>query len=211
MEASDEQMQVCQDYQRRTCLRLSSDDADAVQFIPLDVETGLEVRKLSAADFDRRFKPIHDYPIAKACKLYLSFAQRAGASDEALRHLGLVIPIHQKEITMATTAKTRKTTAATTEAKAPKAKTRKTTTAKTKAVKAKAVKTKAVKTKAKAKITAAARFQALIMEGKLTADQIFAEVQTEFGLDDKKRGYVRWYWNHLNKQGMKPPALKEEK
>ena len=61
------------------------------------------------------------------------------------------------------------------------------------------------------KPSAAQMFQDLIMAGKLTDDQIFEKVQTEFGLDEKKRGYVKWYRNHLKKQGQNPPEAKLEK
>jgi len=54
-------------------------------------------------------------------------------------------------------------------------------------------------------------FQDLIMAGKLTDDQIFEKVQAEFGLDEKKRGYVKWYRNHLKKQGANPPEAKVAK
>ncbi len=54
--------------------------------------------------------------------------------------------------------------------------------------------------------TAAAMFQSLIREGKLTDSEIFAKVQTKFGLDDKKRGYVAWYRNYLTKKGEKVPG-----
>lgn len=57
--------------------------------------------------------------------------------------------------------------------------------------------------------TAAALFQELIMDGKLTDDQIFAKVKAKFKLDDKKRSYVAWYRNKLTKDGKKPPAAKE--
>ena len=58
------------------------------------------------------------------------------------------------------------------------------------------------------KPSAANMFKDLIMEGKLTDDQIFAKVQKEFGLDDNKRSYVKWYRNDLTKKGMNPPAAK---
>ena len=54
--------------------------------------------------------------------------------------------------------------------------------------------------------TVASVMRALIMAGGKTDDQIFAEVKAEFGLDDGKRGYVKWYRNDLIKKGEKPPA-----
>lgn len=59
--------------------------------------------------------------------------------------------------------------------------------------------------------TASSRFQALIMEGKLTDDKIFQTIQEEFGLSDDKRSYVNWYRKHLIKKGFTPPTPKEEK
>jgi len=56
--------------------------------------------------------------------------------------------------------------------------------------------------------SAAAMFQGLILEGKLTDDEIFAAVQEQFGLDDKKRSYVGWYRNKLKKDGQNPPEGK---
>lgn len=78
--------------------------------------------------------------------------------------------------------------------------------------KAKAKQKKADKKAGKASApreTAAALFQDLIMDGKLTDDQIFAKVKAKFGLDDKKRSYVAWYRNKLKKDGKKPPEAKE--
>lgn len=49
-------------------------------------------------------------------------------------------------------------------------------------------------------------FIELIMAGKLSDDQIFAEVQKKFDLDEKKRNYVGWYRNHLKKEGKNPPG-----
>lgn len=57
--------------------------------------------------------------------------------------------------------------------------------------------------------TAAGMFRELILEGKLTDDQIFAKVKAKFKLDDKKRSYVAWYRNALTKEGKKVPKAKE--
>ena len=55
------------------------------------------------------------------------------------------------------------------------------------------------------KATAGTMFKELILAGQLTDDQIFAAVQKEYGLDDGKRGYVKWYRNDLKKKGSNPP------
>lgn len=57
--------------------------------------------------------------------------------------------------------------------------------------------------------SAAQLFQDLIMEGKKTDDQIFAQVKAKYKLSDDKRRYVAWYRNKLTKDGKKPPAAKE--
>lgn len=53
--------------------------------------------------------------------------------------------------------------------------------------------------------SASALFQELIMDGKLTDDEIFEEVKRQFGLDDSKKGYVKWYRAHMRKKGIKVP------
>ena len=57
-----------------------------------------------------------------------------------------------------------------------------------------------IKTPKPRKETVAGMFQALIINGKLTDDEIFAAVKAKFVLDDKKRSYVQWYRNYLNKR-----------
>ena len=59
------------------------------------------------------------------------------------------------------------------------------------------------------KPSAANMFKELIMAGKLTDGKIFEAVQKEFGLDDSKKGYVKWYRNDMIKKGVKNvPASK---
>lgn len=67
---------------------------------------------------------------------------------------------------------------------------------------------KAAAPRAAGQRTAAEAFREHIRAGKLTDDAIFAAVQKEFGLDDKKRGYVSWYRNDLRKKGEKVPDAK---
>ena len=176
------------------------------KFIPLDVSEGLEVVTTSAESFDQRFAPMEGYPVEKACQLYLGYSQTIGATKEALGYLGQVINVSKQEFDMATTKKSAAAAAtkpATTKAPAKAAaKSTKTSPAKTK------TSAKAPAAKGERRESAAQMFQDLIMAGKLTDDQIFAKVQEKFGLDEKKRGYVKWYRNHLRKQGMNPPEAK---
>lgn len=208
----------CHDFARRTCIQVERANGH-VKYIPLDVSTGLEVQKTSAESFDQRFTPMEGYPAEKACQLYLSYSQNIGATKEALDYLGQVINVSEQEYQMATTK--RAATAATKTEKAVTAK----ANSKTKPVEKKAATKPAevkagravdpvVKTTAKTgekKMSAAQMFQDLIMEGKLTDDKIFEKVQEKFGLDEKKRGYVKWYRNHLKKQGANPPEAKAGK
>ena len=192
---------ACYDFNRRTCLKVWADE-EITKYIPLDITEGLEVHKLSTTEFDRRFQPMVNYPAAKAAQLYLGYGLTIGATDEALDFLAHVITITSQERDMAT-AKKKAAKAATEDKEKKVAK---------KAAKAAGAKPakKAAKEPGVKRETAAQMFQDLIMEGKLTDDQIFAKVKAKFGLDDKKRGYVKWYRNHLKKAGTKNvPDAKE--
>lgn len=220
---------ACCDHQRRTCLQVERLDG-VTKYIPLDIAGGLRVQTMSASEFDRRYQPMVNYPAEKAAQLYLGYSQNIGASEEALGYLGQVVNVSKQEFEMATkkqqaaeqpeekrTTKGRRTTNNTEEpAKAgrraadPVVKPATTKAAKTTAAKTTAAKAPAAKSGEK-KPSAAQMFQDLIMAGKLTDDQIFEKVQAEFGLDEKKRGYVKWYRNHLKKQGKNPPEPKAAK
>jgi hypothetical protein len=221
MAKKDQVIVVCADNQRRTCLQVER--GTQVKYIPLDITSGLEVQTTSVESFDHRFRPMEGYPAEKACQLYLSYSQNIGASSEVLEYLSRVINVSKQEHKMATTKRDTAVSAKTEKAATAKANSK---TAKpvekaapTKAGRrsidpvvkpAAAEKTPPAKTGEK-KPSAAQMFQDLIMEGKLTDDQIFEEVQEAFGLDEKKRGYVKWYRNHLKKQGANPPEPKPAK
>lgn len=211
----------CHDHQRRTCIQVGRVNGH-VKYIPLDVGVGLEVQTMSADVFDQRYQPMVNYPVEKACQLYLSYSQNIGATKEALDFLGQVVNVSKQEFEMATAKKTaapaeEKRTAssrrATNGTKEPAKAGRRAVdpvVAPAKETKAKATKAPAEKTGEKRE-SAAQMFQDLIMAGKLTDDQIFEKVQEKFGLDEKKRGYVKWYRNHLKKQGKNPPEPKVAK
>lgn len=199
--------QVCADHQRRTCILLDR-SVERVRYVALDVENGLDVSEADPKEFDGRFKPLVDYPVERAAKLYVEYARGLGATEQVMKLLGKLTTVNNEDIEMATKKKssraaspvktTKKTVGKKTAAK-------KTTTKASKAAKSTGTK----KERAPRGPTAAAKFQELIMEGKKTDDQIFAAVQKEFGLDDSKRSYVKWYRNYLTKQGKNPPAPKE--
>lgn len=195
-----------------------------VEYIALDIENGLDVGKALITEFDDRFKPMVDYPVEKAARLYIEYARGLGATESAMKSLGAIYPTTKEDLEMAAKkksaraaapVKTEKKTAAPkgkapAEKSAPKGK-----AAAEKPAKAKPAKSSATGEKKSRGPTAASRFQELLLEkgagGKCahTDDQIFAKVQKEFNLDDGKRGYVKWYRNYLTKQGKNPPAAKE--
>lgn len=199
--------QVCCDHNRRTCILLERSES-CVKYVALDVENGLDVTSADPKDFDRDYKPMVDYPVERAAKLYVEYSRGLGATEQTMRMLGKLTTVNQEDIEMAT--KKKATRAAAPVKTAKKATTK---TAKADAKPAKAAKEKKAPAEKKERAargpTAASRFQELIMEGKKTDDQIFAVVQKEFGLDDSKRSYVKWYRNYLTKQGKNPPAAKE--
>lgn len=195
------------DHHRHTCIDLARENGHAV-YIALNTE-GLEVSKMEASEFENLYQVLKDYPVERAAKLYAEYAANVGGTKEAMRKLAELTPLKPSEIEMATTKK-----AATAAAKAkPAAKAAPAKTAKPAAKakpEAKATKAKPVakETKTEKKPSAAQMFKDLIMEGKLSDDKIFEKVQKEFGLDDNKRGYVKWYRNDLVKKGLTPPEAK---
>jgi hypothetical protein len=197
------------DFNRRTCIEISRDDG-VVRYIPLTAD-GFEVETATIKEFEAKFKLLQDYPADKAAKLYAEYTKHLGATKEVMQHLAKLCNITDKEIQMATAKKAAKDStkaAAKPAAKAPAKKAAKP------AAKAPAKKTAPAKTTKPAandgapRASASQMFKDLIMEGKLTDDQIFAKVQAEYNLDEKKRGYVKWYRNDLEKKGMNPPAAK---
>lgn len=222
--SSKNQFVVCTDDNRRLCMQTYR-DKDAVQYIPLHGEC-LAVHEDDPRDFDELYKPLTDYPPERAAKLFASYAQHLGASKEAMQCLGNVIPLTKQEVQMAiikgSTAtasdKAGQAAAAKAAGKAPKAAPVKAVKAnghgkpaKVKAAKGGTAKVEKVATKvAGKKPSASSEFQRLIMEGQLTDEQIFKQVQKKYGLPDGKRSYVAWYRNHLKKRGEKVPAPVQE-
>jgi hypothetical protein len=195
------QILVYVDFSQHTVIEGERRDG-TVYYIPFDAEEGLLVKRLPIKDFDHKYKPLLDYPVDRAAKLYLQYATHLGATREALNYLGKYTQITQGEIAMATSKKnTDEKLAAqkTAEKKPVPAKKETPKKAEPKAA------TKKVEPKAKGekKETASQMFKDLIMEGKLTDEQIFKKVQAKFGLDDNKAGYVKWYRNDLRKNGVK--------
>ena len=215
-------MAVYYDRQRRTCIQVGS-DLGSVKYIPLD-STGLKVKEIDEKEFMSIYRPIKDYPVERALTLYAGFVKYVGATDEVLAILGQTINIDEEVIKMARARLVPEDTLPAPAAPAgrgrratakpdPVAKptpAAKATGRAAKATPAAKATGRATGTRSKASTndypSAAAMFQGLIMEGKLTDDEIFAAVQERFGLDDNKRAYVAWYRNNLRKKGENPPG-----
>ena len=206
---------VYADFGRHTCLEVERKDG-RVSFIPFDADEGLQIIKMDEKSFDTKYKVMLDYPIERAAKLYLQYATNLGATRDALTYLGKHTQISQGEIAMATARKN----AAETKKEATKKPAAEKPEKKATPVKKEAPEKK-VATEGQAKVTefkvakgkpysAAQMFKDLILEGKLTDDQIFKKVQDKFGLDDNKSGYVKWYRSNLKKSGIKVPDVKEK-
>lgn len=185
----------------REYLLLVSDKQDMAKIIDAPFMSCVQVREMPLDLFRKTHFHEQKFPLDKACAILVRRAKDVGATEEALKILGKHTPITQQEFDM---AKEKAETAKEKTTKAPKPKAE---------PKAKAPKEKAEaapKEPKEKRYSAAQMFQDLIMEGKLTDSQIFAKVQEKFGLDDKKSGYVKWYRNHLKKNGQNPPEAKPE-
>lgn len=209
---------VCRDHQRHTCIMLRRDD-EYVYYIPLDI-LGFDVQKSTHREFDSVYETDLDYPVARAAKLYAGYATDLGGTHEAMKELAKLTNLTEEEIEMATAKQSaKKTTTAAPDKKAAPAKKATAAPAKKAAEKPEAkAKPATVARSAKPvkadgapiekKPSAAQMFKDLILEGKLTDDQIFAKVQKAFNLDDNKRSYVTWYRKDMVKKGVKVPAAK---
>lgn len=96
------------DRQRRTCIVLTRTKTE-VRLIRLATVDGyldgLKVEVMGAREFDEDWKPLPEYPVAKAARCYAGFAPDIGATEEAMRELAKFTTITEKEITMATAKK----------------------------------------------------------------------------------------------------------
>ncbi len=183
------------------CLSLRVGEARGlVTFIAFNDLDGFKLSTTSSESFHQHSKPLPGYPVKVGCEACLQYSLAIGATPEVLDYLGQILTISSEDYKMATTKRAKK------KAPAKKALAKKAPAKKAPAKKAPAK--KAARGSASGYTSAAQAFQGLIMEGKLTDDQIFAAVQEQFGLDDKRRSYVGWYRNNLRKKGENPPEAK---
>ena len=225
---------VLSDHNSHTCIELSR-KFGRVSYIPLD-SAGLDVLLTDEKDFDKTYRPMTDYPVDKAARLYAEYAANIGGTKEAMQALANLTNLTSKDIEMATTKKAASSAAKAeasakaransktakqkeeTKAPEPKAPVKKVVTPKAPEPKApaKPVAKKSTKTdtppwegeEKKPRVSASQMFKDLIMEGKLNDRQIFEKVQKAFELDDNKFSYVNWNYQDLVRKGMNPPELK---
>lgn len=181
------------DFNRKTCIRLR-ESSNRVAYIYLNMDIGLVLDVMNPTSFHNVYHlTTNTGGVKESIDKMVKFSQYIGAEDSVLRLLSQLVPITKETIDMAAKRKAdreiKKTAVATTTTKTVGAK-------------------KVANTKKTGSVSAAARFQELIMRGTMTDDQIFKSVQAEFKLPDSKRGYVQWYRNYLKKNGKNPPAAK---
>lgn len=214
------------DRQRHTILKISA-SPDAVKFIPLDINEGLRVMQLSKKVFDDTYKPIPNYPAKKACEMFFEYSKTLGATKEVMDILSIFTTVTEEDIKLATNK--RKTESPLvpksdgakkpSKSEKPVKQTEKPTVVEKPSNPEKPSKVKQpepVKQPASTKSkplsspksgwkSAAEMFRGLIMEGKLTDEQIFEQVKEAFRVDDSKFFYVKAYRRDLQKAGMNPP------
>lgn len=175
-----QQAQVCWDHSRRTCLLLSRQGGH-VSIIPMAAGDSFRVHKLSEQRFKEQYQDVPNYPIAKAAELFVRYAMDMGCTKEAMDELAKLTPVSQavRDLCTLKTVLTKEADGTVTEK----------------------VVVRGESSKGSSGESAASLFQRLILEGKLTDDQIFKQVQKQFKLDDSRRSYVAWYRKKLIKDG----------
>lgn len=187
---------VCQDHQGRTCLRVEVQD-ELIKFIPMGISNGFKVEETSLESFEQRFKVMPDYPVLRGCQLYLNYCIRVGATKEVLDYLSKVLTIDKKD----RTESLNKREDISDRPSKPKNQGKPTEAKKTTArAKPKAAAKKKTASKSGEYSSASQMFQSLLLEGKLDDKALFKKVQDEFGLDDNRFSYVKWYRNKLIKE-----------
>ncbi len=83
------------DSSRRTALRIG-DVKGVTRYVVVQTQASLKASTLKTAAFEAGFKPIPNYPVAKAAQLYLRWAQDLGATAEVLDALAKVIPVSKQ-------------------------------------------------------------------------------------------------------------------
>ena len=193
---------------------------DGVTYIPYD-GAGLDVKHLTAADFDRQYQPMADYPTGRCAVLYLGFAQNLGATPAALDALATLVSVMPEQRKIALGKSVSPLTSSTPRAKksirsgsnnkqevismAQKAKTNGKPAAEANGKPAKNGKAPKAAPKARGE-AASVVYRELILANKFTDEQIYKKVAAKMGWkDDARRWQVAWWRNHMRKSGQKVP------
>lgn len=200
----------------RTCLVWPADDKGYCQYLPMASE-GLFIHRTQKALLRRQFKfdsvepeapaSLQRSTIESAARTYVTHYTYAGGSDEALALLETLVTITPQESERIMATKNEKAKKVEKSAKKSAEKKAEKPAKAAKAEKAPKAEKAAGESQARKRTGAANTFKSLIMGGKLTDDEIFAEVQKAHPeVTQDKRHYVSWYRNQLKKQGENPPA-----
>ncbi|MBU6231502.1 hypothetical protein KGP36_02435 [Patescibacteria group bacterium] len=84
---------VCKDIHGRVCLQVHRPDGNTVLYLRHDPSEPLTVKKMREKDFDDRFRPVPDYPAKRCADLYMGYSVHQGATAEAVRYLKTVTSI----------------------------------------------------------------------------------------------------------------------
>lgn len=187
-------LKPCYDHNRHTILKIGLEDG-VVKYVPLNVVEGLKVCRMKPAEFDKTYKEIPSYPVNRAVDLFVQYAKTLGATKEVLelfkQHTNISEEVMQLSMNKQASRTTDKPSKSTKKVEAEEKPTKLKSTGK--------------------KLSAAQMFKDLILEGKLSDDQIFRKVQEAFDLPESKKGYVKWYRNHLKKEGLLKEAEPSKK
>ena len=156
-----------------------------VSFIPLELGS-MRVDSAPCSRFDADYQPTPGNPPARIAQLFSGYAQRLGATTEAIGELSKLVTISKKEKEMMIGKQAARHLAENPPAKKKRASKKK---------KAATVKRE----------SAPRMFRKLIMSGEFSDAEIFKQVQEKFALSDDKIDRVAWYRTNLEKAGMKPP------
>lgn len=182
----------------KTCIAIER-RAEGYLIVHVTMNKGVVLERIPVPHFEGEWRFSDTSSVSRAAQVYAEYSQYLGGTDEALAVLQQFTTLTQQEVLM---AKKKADERANPVVPA--------SSAKGKAL-AKAAVARAEKGKGQKKETSKAMFDQLIMDGKLTDDQIFAKVQEKFGLPKKARGYVSWYRRKLKQDGKNPPPAKENK
>ena len=170
-------------------LRRDEEAGSVVCVIQPSTGTVVEVHPLDT--FDLKYRPMADYPPGRCAKLMVSYATTIGGTSHALAELETLIHISDEDKHMAAekldSNKSATKTIVTTDERG----------------------NKVAKKERAPRNTASSMFQALIMEGKLSDEEIFQAVFKATGKG--KENHVAWYRAKMKKDGKNPPAKVESK